>query len=96
MPLPTTPGACIRCDKPIAWLSQDERSTNLNDAIDLSGTGSYGSGWDSVPRLTIYLCDDCIQERGRAGQIHQWGDDGNLHVWDPQDAFGHAREDLGI
>jgi hypothetical protein len=96
MPLPTTPAACIRCDKPLAWLSQDGRSTNLDDAIDFMGTGAYGSGWDAVSRLVIYLCDDCIRERGEAGQIQQWGDDGNLYGWSPDDAFGNAREDLGL
>lgn len=96
MTLPTTPGACIRCDKPLAWLFKGDNSTNLDDAIDFTGTGGYGSGWDAVPRLVIYLCDDCIRERGDAGQIQQWGDDGSLHRWDPEDPFGHAREDLGL
>lgn len=63
MNAPETP--CLICERAILYLWPDvkfddgKQCTNLNDAVDVTIIGGYGSGFDTNVYHAI-ICDDCL------------------------------------
>ena len=54
---PKTP--CMICEKAILYLWPAHNATNLNNAVDVSIAGYYGSDFDTM-RYTGIICDYCL------------------------------------
>lgn len=54
---PKTP--CMICEKAILYLWPAHNATNLNNAVDVSIAGYYGSDFDTM-RYTGIICDNCL------------------------------------
>ena len=54
---PKTP--CMICERAILYLWPAHNATNLNNAVDVSIAGYYGSDFDTM-RYTGIICDYCL------------------------------------
>jgi len=54
---PNTP--CMICEKAILYLWPQHDATNLNNAVDVSIAGYYGSDFDTM-RYSGIICDHCL------------------------------------
>lgn len=77
---------CIVCQRALSDIGSGS-DNHANDANEFRAHGQYGSRvFDPVDGtyLAVNICDDCITQAGRAGQVLEGDRERKMKPWTPE------------